>query len=131
MNKIFLAIAFLGLTLTACHKNDDSIPYVINFEVKNVSGGTDLTAAVNKEMTFDVTFTHASKSTIHNIKVVVLDATGKEIKVLEEKHAHVTGTYNTKLKYSATAAGSYQLKTTATDDNEKQPNEKTFDFKAN
>lgn len=131
MNKLFLAIAFLGLTLTACHKHDDTTLYIINFDVKNATGGTDLTTAVNKEITFDVTFTHASKSTIHNVKVAVLDATGKEIKVLEEKHAHVAGTYNTKLKYTPTAAGSYKLKTSATDDSEKQPNEKMFDFKVN
>ncbi len=131
MNKLILVIAFLGLTLSACHKHDDSTPYVISFEVKNASGGTDLTATSNKESTFDVTFTHASKSTVHNIKVAVLDATGKEISVLEEKHAHATGSYNTKLKYTPTAAGNFKLKTSATDDSEKQPNEKTFDFKVN
>jgi hypothetical protein len=78
------------MAFAAFHKqHDDTTPYVITFEVKNASGGTALEGTVSKEMTFDVTFTHSSKSTIHNVKVAVLDANGKEISVLEEKHAHI------------------------------------------
>jgi hypothetical protein len=128
MKKILFIISILATTFMACHKHDDTTPYVITFDVKNANGTADLSGAVGKEMTFDVTFTHASNSTVHNVKVAVLDVNNKEIKVLEEKHAHSTATYNTKLKYTPLVAGNFKLKAAATDDNEGQPNEKTFEF---
>jgi hypothetical protein len=129
MKKIFLIVSLFSMAFVACHKHDDATtPYNITFDVKNATGGTALDGTVGKEMTFDVTFTHNSKSTIHNVKVVVLDATDKEIKVLEDKHAHVTATYNTKVKYTPSAAGSFKLKASSTNDSGGEPNEKIFPF---
>jgi hypothetical protein len=127
MKKIFLIVSLFSMAFVACHK-EDSTAYQITFEVKNATGGTTLDGTVAKEMTFDVTFTHSSKSTIHNVKVAVLDATDKEIKVLEEKHAHVSATYNTKLKYTPAAVGSFKLKISSTNDAGGEPNEKVIPF---
>lgn len=115
------------MAFVACHKQD-TLPYVIAFDVKNASGGTVLDGVVSSEMTFDITFTHNSKSTIHNVKIAILDANDKEIKILEEKHAHVTATYNTKLKYKPTAAGNFKLKVSSTNDAGLEPNEKVLPF---
>jgi hypothetical protein len=129
MKKILLIISLFSMAFVACHKHEDATtPYSITFDVKNATGGATLDGTAGKEMTFDVTFTHNSKSTIHNVKVAVLDATDKEITVLADTHAHVTATYNTKLKYTPAAAGSFKLKVSSTNDSGGEPNEKVFPF---
>lgn len=129
MKKILLMISLFSMAFVACHKHEDSdTPYSIAFDVKNATGGAILDGTVGKEVTFDVTFTHNSKSTIHNVKVTILDAADKEIKVLEDKHAHVTASYTTKLKYTPSTAGSFKLKASSTNDDGGELNEKIFPF---
>lgn len=130
MKKIFLIVSLFSIAFIACHSNHDdgATPYAITFDMKNASGSAVLDGAVAKEMTFDVTFTHNSKATIHNVKVSVLDENNKELSVLEDKHAHVTGTYNTKLKYTPTKAGSFKLKAFSANDSDGEPNEKIIPF---
>jgi uncharacterized membrane protein len=129
MKKILLIVSLFSIAFVACHKHDDAItPYSIAFDVKNDAGSATLDGTMGKEMTFDVTFTHNGKSTIHNVKVSILDAADKEIKVLEDKHAHVTATYNTKLKYTPSTVGSFKLKVSSTNDNGGESNEKTLPF---
>jgi hypothetical protein len=129
MKKILLMISLFSMAFVACHKHEDSTtPYSIAFDVKNATGDALLDGNLGKEMTFDVTFTHNSKSTIHNVKVAILDTSDKEIKVLENEHAHVTGTYNTKLKYTPMAVGAFKLKVSSTNDKGGESNEKILPF---
>jgi hypothetical protein len=127
MKKTFLALCLFSIAFVACHKADTT-PYEITFDVKNATGGTSLDAQVGKETTFDITFTHKTKGTVHKVKVSVLDAAVKEIKVLEDKHAHATATYNAKLKYTPSTAGSYTLKVFSANDKDEEPNTVSLPF---
>ncbi len=123
---MFLALCLFSISFIACHK--DNAPYEITFAVKNAAGTATLDGEVGEEMTFDVTFTHATQGTIHNVKVAVLDAAKKELKVLESKHAHASKTYNTKLKYTPSVAGNYFLEVSSTDDAGGAPNMTSVSF---
>ena len=94
MKNFFWALCLSSTTFVACHK--DTTPYEITFDVKNASGTVAFEGQIGKEMTFDVTFTHKAKGTVHNVKISILDAAAKEIKVLEEKQEKKQNTHTDK-----------------------------------
>lgn len=125
-SKIIVIVGCFCLFFVSCFKTDN--PYIIIFDIKNGNGGADLSGTVGNEMTFDITFRHKNNETIHNVKVAILDADSKEIQILEDKHVHVSATYNTKVKFTPDAAGTFRIKAFSSNMTETETMEKIVDF---
>ena len=129
MKKIILALfVTVSLASVACHKHNDSATYTIGISIEKPTEGEVLinnTAAALK-----VQFKRDNNETIHNVSIELVkpDATRQK---LFNQHVATNGTYsyNQSSAFTPAVTGNYQIVVTSTDNDEKQPNTLTRNFR--
>jgi hypothetical protein len=91
-------------------------------DIEIVSPATGVSWTANLPIPIQVKYERADNQTIHHVKVLVLNNLGATVATLDSGHKHVDGEYSFSGSYTPTAAGTYTLSASSTDDAEKQEN---------
>ena len=124
-----LALAVALFSFAHCHSHDMGM-YVVAINIHKPTANQSFVA--QQVLPLDVSLRRDDGSTIHNVKVEVLDSAGTAKAVLIDRHLHRSGTVAiVDSAYVLTEKGRFSLKVTTTDDNQMQPNSTMVGFSVN